>query len=197
VYSAGTANFEPQAINAQAGDIQAWIAFGEARDAAEMVKALKQIGYAPRFFFVRGASDARLIPLLGQDAEFALGATEYDVRFATPGNDKFVKSYSAKWGALPGASAAEGYAAATVLAEGIRRAGSTDAEKLRAAIASLSTSTVLGEFKVDRLTGEQTAARPALTQILKGRPELVWPPSLETAKPVLPYPQWRERRLLK
>jgi branched-chain amino acid transport system substrate-binding protein len=197
VYSGGSSNFESQAIDAQAAEVQAWIAFGEAGDAAEMVKTLKRVGYAPRFFFVRGASAPGLVSLLGQDAEFTLGATGYDPRFTTPGNDRFVKSYAAKWSAAPGAAAAEGYAAATVLAEGIRRAGTTDAEKLRTALASLAVGTVLGEYKVDRLTGEQTGELPALTQILKGRPRLVWPPSLEIAKPVLPYPQWADRRLLK
>jgi branched-chain amino acid transport system substrate-binding protein len=197
VYSGGTSNFEPQAIDAQAADVQAWIAFGEVRDAAEMVRTLKRLGYAPRFFFVRGASNPALVSLVGQDAEFALGATAYDPRFATPGNDRFVKSYTAKWSGAPGAAAAEGYAAATVLAEGIRRAGTTDAEKLRAALGSLSTGTVLGEYKVDRLTGEQKGESPALTQILNGRPQLVWPPSLETGKPALPYPQWRDRRVLR
>lgn len=197
VYAGGTSDFEPQAINAQAAGIQAWIAFGQVRDAAEMVKTSKRLGYAPRFFFARDAADPRLISLIGQDAEFALGAVEYDPRFATPGNDKFVKAYVAKWAGLPGPSAAEGYAAATVLAEGLRRAGTSDPEKLRVALASLVTSTVLGEFKVDPASGEQTGMQPALTQILKGRPELVWPPSLQTAKRVLPYPQWSERRLLK
>jgi branched-chain amino acid transport system substrate-binding protein len=197
VYDGGTSEFEPQAISAQAAGVQAWIAFGEVRDAAEMIKTLKRLGYAPRFFFARKASDRKLIPLVGQDAEFALGAVEYDPRFATPGNDKFVKAYSARWGSRPGPAAAEGYAAATVLAEGLRHARTTDPEKLRAALASLVTGTVLGEFKVDPATGEQIAMAPALTQILKGRPELVWPAALQTAKPVLPYPAWGERSLLK
>lgn len=197
VYAGGASDFEPQAISAQAAGIQAWIAFGEVRDAAEMVKTLKRLGYAPRFFFAQKTYDRRLIPLIGQDAEFALGAVEYDPRFATPGNAQFVKAYSAKWGSRPGPSAAEGYAAATVLAEGLRRAGTADANKLRAALASLAIGTVLGEFKVDPATGEQIAMVPALTQVIKGRPELVWPPSLQTAKPVLPYPPWSERRLLK
>jgi branched-chain amino acid transport system substrate-binding protein len=134
---------------------------------------------------------------VGQDAEFALGALEYDASFATPGNQKFVKAFTAKWSAPPDAAGAEGYAAASVLAEGLRRAGSADQNKLRAALAALSSATVLGEFKVDPATGEQIASRPALVQVLKGRAEIVGPPLLETAKPVLPYPQWSERRLLK
>jgi branched-chain amino acid transport system substrate-binding protein len=175
----------------------AWIAFGEVRDAADMVKTFKRLGYAPRLFFARSAAGAKFVAAVGQDAELALGALEYDPGFATPGNEKFVKSFTAKWSVPPGAAGAEGYAAASVLAEALRRAGSTDQNKLRDALASLETATVLGEFKVDPATGEQTATRPALVQVLKGRSEVVWPSTLETAKWMLPYPPWSERRLLK
>jgi branched-chain amino acid transport system substrate-binding protein len=197
IYAPGNSDFGPQFLNAHAAQADAWIAFGEVRDAAEMVKTFKKHGYAPRFFFVRGASDPAIMKTLGQDAEFALGAREYDVRFKTPGNERFVKAFTQKYSKRPGPAAAEGYAAGTVLAAGVLRAGTLDQEKLRAALASLSTGTVLGEYKVDPLTGEQVAAKPALTQILRGRVELVWPAALQTAKPVLPYPQWGERRILK
>lgn len=197
VYPVDTSDFEPLLAKARAGEPDAWIAFGGLRDAADMVKALKKAGYAPKLFFARSASERGLTTLLGQDAERAMGATEYDPRFATNGNKAFVAAFTAKWGAPPTAAAAEGYAAGSVLAEGLRRAGSTDAEKLRSALASLSTSTVLGDFRVDPASGEQLAAAPALTQILKGRPEIVWPPPLATAKAVLPYPRWSEREYSK
>ena len=197
VYPAGTIDFALQVAKARALQADAWIAFGEVRDAAEMVKSFKRLGYAPRLFFARGAADPKFISLVGQDAEQVLGVVAYDPRFATPASEKFVKAFVAKWGARPGQAAAEGYAAAVVLAEGLRRAGSADQEKLRPALASLVTETALGEFKLDPATGEQTASAPALVQILKGRTEIVWPRALETAKRVVPYPQWSERRLLK
>jgi branched-chain amino acid transport system substrate-binding protein len=197
VYGGGIEDFAPFVARARAVQADAWIAFGEVRDAAEMVKTFKRAGYAPRLFFARGATGAKFLSLVGQDAEFALAVVEYDARFATPANQKFVKAFAAKWSAPPGAAGAEGYAAASVLAEGLRRAGSANQDKLRAALADLSTSTVLGEFKVNPATGEQTATKPALVQILKGRSEVLWPRALETAKRVLPYPPWKERRLLK
>jgi branched-chain amino acid transport system substrate-binding protein len=196
-YNGGLEDFEPFVARARAMEVDAWIAFGEARDAADMVKSFKRLRYAPRLFFARGVASPKFVAALGQGAEFSLGALEYDPRAATPGNAKFVKAFSAKWSAPPGVAGAEGYAAASVLAEGLRRAGTADQEKLRAALAGLTTTTVLGEFKVDPATGEQIATRPALVQILKGRAEIVWPSALETAKRVLPYPQWSERRLLK
>jgi branched-chain amino acid transport system substrate-binding protein len=182
---------------ARAAQADAWIAFGEVRDAAEMIKSFKRLGYAPRMFFARSASDPKLIPFVGQDAEFALGALAYDGRLATPENERFVKAYTAKWSATPTLAAAQGYAAGTVVGEGVRRAGSAEQDKLRAALASEAIPTVLGLYKVDPKTGEQTAAVPAITQVQTGRPEVVWPRALETRKPVLPYPQWHERRLLK
>ncbi|MGE5639624.1 MAG: amino acid ABC transporter substrate-binding protein [Clostridia bacterium] len=196
-YAAGASDFALQVGKAKALQADAWIAFGEPRDAGEMIKSLKKADYAPRLFFCRGASDRSLLKRVGQDAEFALGAKEYDTRLATTGNSRFVDAFRKKFGAPPGAAAAEGYAAATVLAEGVRRAGALDQEKVRVVLASLAMDTILGAYKVDPLTGEQLAAAPALTQVLYGREQIVWPRPLATAEPVLPYPQWRERKILK
>ena len=197
LYAGGADDFLPQLRKAQAAQADAWIVFGEVRDAAEMIKTLRKSGHAPRFFFVRGASDPDLKSDVGQDAELALGARAYDVRLNTPGNRKFVQAFSAKFGSPPGLAAAEGYAAGTVLAEAVQRAGTLDQAKLRAALATLTTHTVLGEHKVDPLTGEQVAAQASVTQIINGRVELVWPASGATAQRVAPYPQWSERRILR
>ena len=170
--------------------------FGEPRDAGEMVKSMKRLGYAPSVFFARSASGPKFIERVGQDAEYALAVIEYDPRFRTEGNERFVKAFEAKWSAPPGAAAAEGYAAGTVLAEALRRAGTANPDKLRATLAALVMPTVLGEFKVGA-AGEQMAERSAIVQTRLGRAEIVWPPALQTAQPVLPYPQWSERKLLK
>jgi branched-chain amino acid transport system substrate-binding protein len=195
IHAGGITDFGPQVARARAFGADAWIAFGETRDAAEMVKNFRRLGYAPRLFFARAAADSRFISSVGQDAEFVLAVIEYAPRFPTPGNDKFVKAFAAKWSAPPGPAAAEGYAAATVLGEALRRAGS-DQQKLREMLSSSAVPTVLGGYQVDAKTGEQTAAKPAVVQILKGRPELVWP-SMDAIKRALPYPQWSERRPLK
>src|SRR5436305_1101847 len=83
---AGTADFLPQLYRAMGVQADAWIAFGEARDGAEMVKTLKRHGYVPRVFYLRAGAEPRFISLVGQDAEFILGSKEYDPRFPTTGN---------------------------------------------------------------------------------------------------------------
>lgn len=191
VYPGDASDFAPLVAKVAAGQPEAWIAFGELRDAAEMLKAMKKSDYAPKLFFARSASDPRLMDLLGQDAERTLGAAEYLPRLPTAGNAAFVEAYRAKWKTAPGAAAAEGFAAATVLAEGIKRAGGTNPEALRSALAGLVAQTVLGEYKVNA-AGEQVGIVATLTQVQDGRVQPVWPQWLATGK-VLPYPQWSDR----
>ncbi|HZQ72913.1 MAG TPA: ABC transporter substrate-binding protein [Burkholderiales bacterium] len=192
IHPASTTDFTPQIGRARAFGAQAWIAFGEAADAAYMVKSFRRYNYAPQLFFARGAADPLFVSLVGQDAEATLAAVEYAPAFRTPGNDEFVKAFSARWSEAPGAAAAEGYAAASVLGDALRRAG-TDALKLREVLSASEFPTVLGPYKVDAKTGEEIAARPALVQIVRGRPEPV-SPSAGVSRQALPYPQWSERR---
>ena len=193
VVSPGERDYAAQIAAARARDAQAWIAFGQPEDAAEMTKSFKKIGYAPWLFLAQGAAEPRFLQLVGQDAEFVLGLAAYDTRFATRGNAAFVQAWRKRWPGEPGALAAAAYSAALVLEEGVRKAGSLEPERLREALATLDTETPLGRYRVDA-AGEQLAARPAVVQVIAGRREVVWPSALATAQWRLPYPRWDERR---
>jgi branched-chain amino acid transport system substrate-binding protein len=187
-YRAGTTDFSIQVKKARAVDAEAWIAFGDVRDAAEMVKTFKRLNYAPQLFYARSASHPRFIALLGQDAEFSLGSIDFDPRLV-PTARAFALAYAAKWNLPPSLPAAEGYAAGTVLAAAVRAAGALDQERIRAALGGIEITTVFGEYKVAPENGMQIGARPQVVQIRKGRPE--------TGTPLLPYPQWDERALIR
>ena len=195
IHSAGADDFTPQVQKARAAGAEAWIAFGLPQDAAEMVKTFRKQRWAPRLFVAQGAADADFVKRLGQDAEYAVGILAYDRRARTRGNAEFAGAYAKKWSAEPSALAAEGYAAAKVLEDAVRRASSFDQEKLREALLALETETPLGAYKVDR-AGAQLAARPLLAQVQRGRREIVWPEALATAK-LQPYPAWDARQPLK
>jgi branched-chain amino acid transport system substrate-binding protein len=196
VYSGSDMDFAPLIAKARSAKVDAWIAFGEARDAADMVRAMKRAAYAPRLFYARGASEPKFIAMVGQDAEFTLASRAYDARSPTPGNEAFVKAYTAKWSADPDAAAATGYAAGTVLARAVERAGSLDPEKLRAALAGLETGTVLGTYKVAP-SGEQIGIKPAVIQIRGGRATFLWPQAWRGAASFQPYAQWNERKIIR
>lgn len=197
IYDGTTVDFLPQLYKAMAANADAWLAFGEARDLADMVKTLKRQGYVPRVFYARGSTDPRFISLVGQDAEFILGSREYHARFATPGNAAFVKAFTEKWAKAPEARAASAYAAGTVLAEAVRRAGTIESEKLRPVLAGLQAETVLGGYRVDPASGAQLGIQPALTQIVKGRVQPVWPESLAGDRAVMAFTPWHERQVLR
>jgi branched-chain amino acid transport system substrate-binding protein len=194
VFGANTKDFSAQAARAQAAGIEAWIAFGQARDAAEMVKTFKRLGYAPYLFVAQGAADPAFVEAVGQDAEHAIGIAPYEPRAATQGNADFVRAYAARWSAAPGLAAAQGYAAGKLIEQAVRRAARLDAESLRAAFAGLQAETPLGGYAVDPRSGAQRAAQPLLTQIVKGRREIVWPARYATARWMLPYPDWKTRQ---
>jgi branched-chain amino acid transport system substrate-binding protein len=181
-----------QIAKARSRDAQAWIAFGQPEDAAGMIMAFKRIGYAPWMFLAQGAAEPRFIALVGRDAEFAMGISPYELRFATRGNAEFVQAWRKRWSTDPGAVAATAYAAALVLEAGVRKAQGVETERLRAALSALELETPIGPYRVDA-NGAQVGAKPAVVQILGGRREIVWPEALATAKWHLPYPRWDER----
>lgn len=197
IYSAGTVDFLPQLYKAMGVHADAWIAFGEPRDGGDIVKTLKRQGYEPRILYVRASPDPRFRQRIGQDAEFILGSKEYDARFPTAGNEEFVKAFKAKWTETPGPLAAAAYAAGTVLAEGVRRAGSAEGAKLRAVLATMELDTVLGRYKVDPATGAQIGMKPAVTQTIGGRAQPIWPAELAGNRRLLPFMSWAEREILK
>jgi branched-chain amino acid transport system substrate-binding protein len=192
--SAGSTDYGAQIAAARARHAGAWIAFGRAEDAAEMVKSFKRAGYAPPMFVAQGAAEPEFVQRVGQDAEFALGITAYDPRFATRGNAEFVARWRKRWQGEPGLVAANTYAAASVLEQAARAAGTLDQERLRAALAALETETPIGRYRVGE-GGVQLGARPAVVQIQRGHAEIVWPQALATAQLRLPYPRWDERQV--
>jgi branched-chain amino acid transport system substrate-binding protein len=194
-FKSGARDFAPQVVRAKAYGAQAWIVFGTAQDAAEIVKSFRRADYAPPLFVAQGAADPRFIELVGQDAEQAIGLSPYEPNAATRGNAQFAEAYAKQWSAAPTHLAAEGYAAGKVLEEAVRRAGSLEQDKVRAALAALETETPLGRYRVDQ-GGVQLAAEPLLVQIQQGRREIIWPEALATAKWRLPYAAWSDRKLI-
>ncbi len=180
-YAPGATDFAAHIERARKFGAEAWLAFGLPQDAAEMVKGMRKLGFTPALFLAQGAADPAFIRLVGQDAEGAFGISPYDVRAATAGNAQFASAYAKRWSAEPGPVAAQGYAAVKVLEEAVKRAGSLDQDKVRAALSALDYATPLGRYKVDQ-GGAQVGAVPLLLQIQKGRREIVWPEAIASAK---------------
>ena len=163
--------------------------------AAELVKAMKKSGYAPRLFIATGAAQPGFARAIGQDAEYTVAVLPYSPAQRTAGNAAFVAAFRAKYDALPDFYAACGYAAGKLAEAGLREAGTLEPDRLREAFARVKIESPLGVHEAGK-DNAQAGARPVLMQYQLGRREVVWPEAAATAKLVVPYPDWAGRKLL-
>ncbi|MGE0312992.1 MAG: amino acid ABC transporter substrate-binding protein [Lautropia sp.] len=86
------------------------------------------------------------------------------------------------------------YGAGVVTEEIIRTANSLEAAKLKAAALKLNDKivTLTGPYQIDE-TGKQYKNEFVIMQNQKGGPEVVYPPEVQTAKPVYPVPAFDKR----
>ena len=83
------------------------------------------------------------------------------------------------------------FACVQILAAAVSKAGSTDREKVRDAIAATDLTTVVGPVKF-RPDGTSTAPT-VLVQWLAGKQELIWPKEMATAPVAYPAPPFAKR----
>jgi len=129
---------------------------------------------------------------LGLDAEGVMGNTQWEPTLKLPGASEFAAKYKAKYGHEPGYHAGGGYGAGYVLEEAVKKAGSTDRDKVRAALFALDTVNAFGRFKVDA-TGKQIGKPAYAVQWLNGERHIVLPEEAATAKVAYPFKDWGKR----
>ena len=103
------------------------------------------------------------------------------------------EAYQKKYGSVMSNHGVQGYQVTFVLKDALERAGSTDREKVRDAIAKTNlTDHILTQdaIRFDD-SGENVNATPALLQVQGGKPVVVGPARFLEAKPVFPVPKWK------
>jgi branched-chain amino acid transport system substrate-binding protein len=148
--------------------------------------------YAKIFAFAVGPGLPDFGANLGLDAEGVMGNTQWEPTLKLPGAKEFSEKYKAKHGHEPGYHAGGGYGAGYVLEAAVKKAGSTDRNKVRAALFALDTVNAFGRFKVDA-TGKQIGKPAYAVQWLNGERHIVLPPEAATAKVAYPFKDWGKR----
>jgi branched-chain amino acid transport system substrate-binding protein len=148
--------------------------------------------YAKIFCFAVGPALPDFGKNLGPDADGVMGNTMFESSLKHPGVKQFAEKYNAKYGHEPGYHAAGGYGAGQVLEDAVKKAGSLDHDKVRAALYSLDTVTVFGRFKVDA-TGKQIGKHGYAVQWINGNRDIILPPEDATAKLIYPFKDWGKR----
>jgi branched-chain amino acid transport system substrate-binding protein len=163
-------------------------------DAVAITRQMKELNVNPKMYGVTVGGDLpKFYELLGRNAEFVYGATQWEPELPYPGAKEFNESYKKEFaGADLSYHSAGGYAGCQILVDAVKGAGSLDGEKIRDAILKMDLNTVYGGFKVDQ-DGFQISHKMVMFQWQDGKKVIVWPAELAAGKALFPTPSWNQR----
>ncbi len=146
-----------------------------------IIKQSKELGVTPAGGFGETVAPPTpdFVQTLGPAAEKVLGSTQWTPQ--TTGSDKwfgsakdYVATFQKEFNREPEYHNAEATAACLGFVLAAQKAGSTDADKVRNALAALDTPSFFGPLKFDP-TGKNVTKQMAVIQIQNGKAVTVWP----------------------
>jgi branched-chain amino acid transport system substrate-binding protein len=144
-------------------------------DAVAITRQMRELNLNPKMFGVTVGGDLpEFFDLLKQNAEYVYGASQWEATLPHPGQREFQEGYRRKFNREPVYHSAAGYAGCVIYLEGVRRAGTLDADRVREQLLKLETKTVFGDYKVEP-DGFQSAHKMVLFQWQDGKKVTVWP----------------------
>jgi branched-chain amino acid transport system substrate-binding protein len=144
-------------------------------------------GYTPKVLNIeKGAEPVQFAEALGKLADGVLVGGYWDPTFPYPGAADLAKAFESETKLTSSQHIADSYAAAQILLDGIAAAGSTDPEKINAALAKTDKTYVVGPIKFDE---NHTAKLPVVSlQWQNGKTVIVWPTTSKTGEFLFPLP---------
>jgi branched-chain amino acid transport system substrate-binding protein len=136
-YNGGDKDFKAQLTAIKAANPEGVFVPGYYTECALISVQAKELGLNVPLLGGDGWESSKLFEIGGDAVNGNYLSTHYSPAVATDVSKKFVANFAKRWqGQTPDALAACGYDSALVLADAIKRAGSTDGQKLRDAIAA-------------------------------------------------------------
>lgn len=134
-YGSGDKDFKAQLTAIKAGEPQAIFASGYYNEAGLIASQANELGLSVPLLGGDGWDSPSLVEVAGKAIEGSFFSNHFSNQDTTPKIQDFVKKYQAKHNSVPDAMAALGYDSAMILADAIKRAGTTEGKALRDAIA--------------------------------------------------------------
>ena len=164
-------------------------------DAAAQIRQLRELNINMKIFAgTVGPGLPKFAKQLGNTAEYVLGFSQWEPKpeiLKRPGMRAFIAAYKKRYGVDPNYHAGQSYASMQVFGEAVKRAGSIDRDKVWRTMRTMSTTTIIGPWKVDDTNMNN---HEGLTfQILDGQRKIVWPKKISEVPYKLPMPKWKER----
>jgi branched-chain amino acid transport system substrate-binding protein len=182
-------NTQFTSIIAEAKSKGAEVVLGDAitPQAIAIRKQMASAGYTPKILNIeKGAEPVQFAEALGKLSDGIFVGGYWDPSFPYPGAADLAKAFESETKLTSSQHIADSYAAAQVLLDAIKAAGSTDSEKINAAIAKTDRTYVVGPVKFDE---NHTAKLPIVSlQWQGGKTVIVWPKSAKTGELLFPLP---------
>ena len=171
-------------------------------DAILAMKTYKELGFAPDMILANNAgfTDTDFIKTLGKDADYVITREVWALDLASRNplikqvNDLFYARYKINFTG----NSSRTFTGLMVMADAINRAGSTEPEAIRQALAStvISGSKLIMPWKGVKFdaTGQNTLGQGILVQIEGGKYHTVWPFSMASQEVIWPMPKWDQRK---
>ncbi len=136
-YSEGDKDFRAQLTAVKAANVEAVFLPGYYTESALIVRQARELGITIPFLGGDGWESDKLLEIGGDALNGCFYSTHFSPENQDPKVAEFVQKFKARWNnETPDAFAALGYDAALVLADAIKRAGTTDGPALRDALAA-------------------------------------------------------------
>jgi branched-chain amino acid transport system substrate-binding protein len=174
----GTSDFYTLLTKLRSSGADGVFVAAETQDGSIFVKQKAELGLTNKVFGVGSWATPDFMKLTGDASEGIYAAVPYASTMTTPKNKAFVAAYTDRYHEAPGKYSAAGYNAISILAEAISRAGSTDPEKLRDALAKTDYEGPNGHFQFDS-KGQANGFSVVLVQLLKGVPTVAASSTIE------------------
>ena len=175
-----------------------FVVSGHAKGAATAIRQMAEMKVDVPILAMTHCDSAKIIKKFGKAAEYTLCASQWAPTLTYKDNVfgsamDFAKLFEKTYKYTPPYQAAESAAAVLVYADAFNRAGSTDPQKVRDALAATDMQTFYGNVKFDA-TGKNIAKPMVLYQVQNGKYVVVAPSKWAAAKAIIPRPKWSERK---
>jgi branched-chain amino acid transport system substrate-binding protein len=165
-YSGGDKDFRAQLTSIKSTKPDVIFVPGYYNEVALIARQARQFGVKAPFMGGDGWEGDALLKVAGNSLDGCFFSTHFSADNQDPAVQAFINNYKAKFGMVPDCQAALGYDTVRILAEAIKRAGSTDAAALRDAIAATKDfQGVTGKISLD---AHRNASKPAVVQTIGG-----------------------------
>ncbi|MDQ6894140.1 MAG: ABC transporter substrate-binding protein [Acidobacteriota bacterium] len=168
-YAEGDSDFSAQLTTLSALKPDVLFVPGYYTDAGLIARQARGLGLQSVLLGADGWDSPKLTEIGGAAVEGSYFSNHYSVDDPSPAVRKFVDAYKKAYGAEPDSIAALSYDAARLIADAIRRAGSTEGKRVRDALASTKDFPgVTGNITMD--ADRNPVKLPVILKVVNGRP---------------------------